>query len=76
MAEEIAMRMEEKVWREGKAEQTKLALIRHQAKERKQVQRTRKKDREIPAGLRSLGGTKRQVTQVSLHLIHYVHRIQ
>ena len=35
MAEEIAMRMEEKVWREGKAEQTKLALIQRRAKERK-----------------------------------------
>ena len=62
MAEDIAMRMEEKGWREGKAKQTKRALIQRQAKERKQAQRRREKDREILAGLRSPGGTKRRVS--------------
>lgn len=56
------MRMEEKGWREGKAKQTKRALIQRQAKERKQAQRRREKDREILAGLRSPGGTKRRVS--------------
>jgi hypothetical protein len=64
MAEEITMRMEEEIWREGKAKQTKHAMIQRRAKERKQEQRRREKDREILAGLRSPGGTKRRV---SLH---------
>jgi hypothetical protein len=51
MAEAITTRMEEIVWREGNAKQTKHALIKHQAKERKQTQRRREKDREILAGL-------------------------
>ena len=58
MAEDIATRMEEKGWREGKAKQTKHALIQRRAKERKQAQCRREKDREILAGLRSPGGTK------------------
>ena len=62
MAEEIAMRMEEKVWKEGKAKQTKKALIWLQAKEWKQAQRRRKRDHEVAAGLRSPGGRKRHVS--------------
>ena len=72
MAEEITMRMENEVWTEGKARQTKHALIQRRAKERKQEQRRREKDREILAGLRSPGGTKRRV---SLHRVHSLHSL-
>jgi hypothetical protein len=72
MAEEITMRMEEEVWREGKAKQTKHAVIQRRAKERKQEQRRREKDREILAGLRSPGGTK---CCVSLHRVPSLHMI-
>ncbi len=72
MAEEIVTRMEEKVWKEGKAKQTKHVLMQHWAKERKQAQCHREKDHEILAGLQSPGGTKHRV---SLHLVHYIHKV-
>ena len=50
MTEDIAT-MEEMVWQEGKAKQTKHALIQWCAKERKQEQHKRKKDHEILASL-------------------------
>ena len=73
MSEEIAMRMEETVWREEKAKQTKHALIQRQAKERKQQQRRRQKNCEILAGLRSPGGTKHRRVSLIFHCIDGVH---
>lgn len=73
MAEEIATRMEETVWREGAAKRKKHASIQRQARERKQTQRRREKDREILAGLRSPGGTKHQARQVSLVQLSSLH---
>lgn len=61
MDEDIENRMEKEKFYSRKAKLMRETKIRNQNRERKRLQRKRTKNLEVKSGLRSPGGTKRQV---------------
>jgi hypothetical protein len=68
-AEEIEQRMETDEWKNSQVDMRKKAIRREREKTKKRDQRQRRKEHEIANGLRSPGGTKRQVRNILTSLL-------